>query len=48
MDYVVGLHPIGRLGTAEEVASGIVWLCSEQAGFITGASLAVDGGWTAY
>jgi NAD(P)-dependent dehydrogenase (short-subunit alcohol dehydrogenase family) len=48
MDYVVGLHPIGRLGTVEEVASSILWLCSEQAGFITGTSLAVDGGWTAY
>lgn len=40
------LHqPIGRLGTAEEVAQAVVWLCSEQASFIVGTALAVDGGY---
>lgn len=41
------MEPVGRMGTAEEVAETIVWLCSDAASFVTGASLAVDGGWTA-
>jgi len=36
--------PFGRLGTAEEVADAVVFLCSERASWITGAMLAVDGG----
>jgi NAD(P)-dependent dehydrogenase (short-subunit alcohol dehydrogenase family) len=40
-------YPMGRLGTAEEVAQAAVWLCSEMAGYITGAALPVDGGNTA-
>ena len=38
------LHPIGRLGEPEEVADSVVWLCSDQASFITGHALAIDGG----
>lgn len=37
-------QPIGRLGTSEEVAEAIVWLCSDAASFVTGHALAVDGG----
>jgi NAD(P)-dependent dehydrogenase (short-subunit alcohol dehydrogenase family) len=40
-------HPIGRLGTVTDVANGIVFLASDDAGFMTGAGLTVDGGWTA-
>ena len=40
-------HPIGRLGTAEEVANLVLFLLSEQASFIVGAQLVVDGGYTA-
>jgi NAD(P)-dependent dehydrogenase (short-subunit alcohol dehydrogenase family) len=40
-------HPIGRLGTVTDIANGIVFLASDDAGFMTGAGLAVDGGWTA-
>ena len=40
-------HPIGRLGTVTDVANGIVFLASDDAGFMTGAGLVVDGGWTA-
>jgi 3(or 17)beta-hydroxysteroid dehydrogenase len=40
-------HPIGRLGTATDIANGIVFLASDDAGFMTGANLVVDGGWTA-
>jgi NAD(P)-dependent dehydrogenase (short-subunit alcohol dehydrogenase family) len=37
-------HPIGRVGTAEEVAGLILWLLSDEAGWVTGASMAIDGG----
>jgi len=40
-------HPIGRLGTAADIAKGIVFLASDDAGFMTGAGLVVDGGYTA-
>ena len=40
-------HPIGRIGEAAEIASAALWLCSEQASFVTGHQLAVDGGLTA-
>ena len=37
-------HPIGRLGTMDEVVSAILWLCSDGASFVTGHALPVDGG----
>ncbi|HEX3362115.1 MAG TPA: glucose 1-dehydrogenase [Solirubrobacterales bacterium] len=40
------LQPVGRMGTPEEVAEAAVWLCSDRASFVTGASLVVDGGLT--
>ena len=40
-------HPLGRLATAEEVAKTIVFLVSDEATFVTGAILSVDGGFTA-
>lgn len=39
-------HPVGRLGTADEVAAMVVFLCSPEASFITGAHYLVDGGYT--
>jgi NAD(P)-dependent dehydrogenase (short-subunit alcohol dehydrogenase family) len=36
--------PMGRVGRPEEVAAAVVWLCSDQAAFITGATLPIDGG----
>ncbi len=38
------MHPVGRFGKPEEVASATLWLCSEGAAFTTGHALAVDGG----
>jgi 3-oxoacyl-[acyl-carrier protein] reductase len=43
-DYYLKLTPLGRFGTAEEVASTIGFLCSPAASFITGQTIAVDGG----
>ena len=46
-DYTKLLHPIGRLGTVNDVAATIVFLASDDAKFMTGSSLVVDGGLTA-
>jgi NAD(P)-dependent dehydrogenase (short-subunit alcohol dehydrogenase family) len=40
----VGLEPVGRMGTPEEIAAAAVWLCSDEASFVTGHALVVDGG----
>lgn len=41
---VIASHPIGRIGTADEVANAVLWLASAEAAFVTGAMLPVDGG----
>ncbi len=46
-DALTTLHPIGRLGTAEEVAELAVFLLSDRASYITGSQHVVDGGYTA-
>jgi NAD(P)-dependent dehydrogenase (short-subunit alcohol dehydrogenase family) len=40
------MHPLGRLGTPEDIAAAIVFLASDSAGWITGVTLPVDGGLT--
>jgi NAD(P)-dependent dehydrogenase (short-subunit alcohol dehydrogenase family) len=44
---LVALHPIGRLGRAEEVAELVLWLSSERAAFMSGAYVPIDGGYLA-
>ena len=47
LDECIAALPIGRLGTADEIASSVLWLCSPGAAFVVGVALPVDGGWTA-
>ena len=42
---VLSMHPLGRVGAPEEVASAVLWLCSKGASFTTGHALPVDGGY---
>jgi NAD(P)-dependent dehydrogenase (short-subunit alcohol dehydrogenase family) len=46
--WVLDRIPLGRLGTVEEVAQAVVFLASPAAALVTGSSLLVDGGWTAW
>ena len=39
--------PLGRFGKADEVAYGVLYLASDEAAFVTGSELVIDGGWTA-
>jgi NAD(P)-dependent dehydrogenase (short-subunit alcohol dehydrogenase family) len=39
-------HPIGRIGEPREIGDVVTWLCSEEASFVTGAAISVDGGFT--
>ncbi len=47
MQSLAGLHPMGRLGTAEEVAELALWLSSDRASFVTGSYYNIDGGYLA-
>jgi NAD(P)-dependent dehydrogenase (short-subunit alcohol dehydrogenase family) len=40
------MTPMGRMGRAEEIAAAVLWLCSDQASFVTGHPLVIDGGAT--
>ena len=46
-DEILGRMVVGRIGTSEEIAAGVIWLCSDAASFVNGALLSIDGGTTA-
>jgi len=47
VETLIGRVPLGRLGTAEEIAYGVLYLASDEASFVTGSELVIDGGRTA-
>jgi NAD(P)-dependent dehydrogenase (short-subunit alcohol dehydrogenase family) len=46
-EHLVRAYPGGRMGQPEEIASAVLWLCSDSASFVTGVALPVDGGYLA-
>ena len=44
LEKIVAKIPVGRLGQAEEIARGVAFLCSEDAGFVTGSTMSINGG----
>src|SRR5262249_56541687 len=44
---LVGQHPMARMASEEEIAAAAIWLSSDDAGYVTGAPLSVDGGFLA-
>lgn len=42
---IAGLHPMKRLGKPEEIAAAVIWLCSDEASFVTGHAMLIDGGY---
>ncbi len=46
-EHLDSLHPLGHVGSPEDVAYGILYLASEEAKFVTGSELVIDGGYTA-
>ena len=46
-EFLESLHPMGRLGEPEEIASAAAFLASADASFVTGIALPIDGGYTA-
>jgi NAD(P)-dependent dehydrogenase (short-subunit alcohol dehydrogenase family) len=43
---VIAQEPVGRMGTPDEIAAAVVWLCSDTASFVVGSAMVVDGGQT--
>jgi NAD(P)-dependent dehydrogenase (short-subunit alcohol dehydrogenase family) len=45
-ERVIAQEPVGRMGTPEEIAAAVAWLCSDAAAFVTGHAMVIDGGQT--
>lgn len=48
MQAAIAAHPLGRMGTSEDVAYGVLYLASDESSFVTGSELIIDGGFTAH
>ena len=48
MQSITAAHPLGRVGTSEDIAYGVLYLASDESSFVTGAELVIDGGFTAH
>ena len=46
LQAIISQEPVGRMGRPEEIASAVLWLCSDAASFVTGHTMVVDGGQT--
>jgi NAD(P)-dependent dehydrogenase (short-subunit alcohol dehydrogenase family) len=46
-EQLLMFQPLGRMAAPEEVAAAVVWLCSDEASFVTGTAMTMDGAWTA-
>jgi NAD(P)-dependent dehydrogenase (short-subunit alcohol dehydrogenase family) len=46
-DHLAMQQPLGRIGTVEEIAAAVLWLCSDASSYMTGHAMAVDGGYSA-
>ncbi len=44
LEKIVARIPVGRLGQAEEIARGVAFLTSDEAGFVTGSTMSINGG----
>lgn len=47
IEQFTGLEPMGRFGLPEEIANAVVWMCSDEASFVTGHAMTADGGFVA-
>ncbi len=47
IEYMSSITPMGRIGKPDELAGPVLWLCSDEAAFMTGRELVIDGGWSA-
>ncbi len=44
LEKIVAKIPVGRLGTADDIARGVLFLVADEAGFVTGSTLSINGG----